>query len=269
MHRLNLQEIQQVLLGILKEIDSFCRVHNIRYSLAGGSLLGALRHKGFIPWDDDADIIMPRPDYERFISLYNKESNSHFHVLTQEHTDDKWYVNCYSKMEDCNTVSTEWGLRKSSIIGINIDVFPVDGLPDDPQIQKRKCKRIGHLSHLISLNQKQWSQLFQKRPGPPLAFIEAHLRPLDYWLETSLKEMLEYPFETSPYAAALAGLYREREIFPKEVFLNYVEYPFEDTTLMGIKDAETYLTSLYGDWRQPPQESKRQGKHQLEAYFKE
>lgn len=266
MEQLSLRQIQEVLLGILKELDSFCRSHDIRYSLAGGSLLGALRHKGFIPWDDDADVLMPRPDYERFISLYNKETDSRFHVLTQEHNENKWYVNCYSKMEDCNTISREWGNRYSAKYGINVDIFPVDGLPEDEAIQKKNTKRAGHLTHLISLRQKPFIQLFQSHPGPPLAFLEAHCRPLSYWMKECQELLTRYDFETSPYAGAICGVYRTREIFPRQLFENYSEYPFEDIQLMGIADAETYLASLYGDWHKLPPVSQREGKHRLEAY---
>jgi len=266
MKKLNRKEIQEVLLGILKEIDAFCRSHNIRYSLAGGSLLGALRHQGFIPWDDDADVFMPRPDYDRFVELFNKECKSHYHLLTQEHTEEKWYVNCYSKLEDSNTLSKEWGIRHSSKFGINVDIFPIDGLPEDIEQCKKICKRAGHLTHLISLRQKKLSQLLTPHSGPPLAFIESRFRPMQYWLDKCQKLITTYDFETSPHAGAICGVYREREVFPRKVFESYAEYDFAGAKLMGLKDAETYLTSLYGDWRKLPPEGQREGKHRLEAY---
>ena len=266
MQRLDRAQIQQVLLGILKEADRFCRAHDIRYSLAGGTLLGALRHQGFIPWDDDADLIMPRPDYERFVALFNKEENSHYHLLTQEHNEDKWYVNCYSKLEDSNTRSTEWGIRFSSKFGINVDVFPVDGLPDDPKQQRRIIMKAGHLTRLVSLRQKRFSQFFRFHAGPPLAKIEAHLHSVDYWLKQCRRVMQAHDFETSPYAGALCGVYRTREVFPRTLFEHYKDYDFEGIKLRGLEDAETYLSSLYGNWRQLPPEDQREGKHHLEAY---
>lgn len=268
METLSHREIQEVLLGILKELDGFCRSHDIRYSIAGGTLLGALRHKGFIPWDDDADVIMPRPDYDRFVALFNKECTSHYHLLTQERKKDKWYVNTYSKLEDSSTESHEPGLVGVAKFGVNIDIFPVDGLPDDPEEQMRIIRRTMHYKRRIVLRQKTFLHLFLPHQGPPLAFFGAKTKSLDKWLSLADELLRSHDFSTSNYAAAICGLYAKKEIFPRQMFEEYAEYSFEGVPLMGLKKADEYLTSLYGDWHQLPPESERGGKHRLIVYKK-
>lgn len=263
MAQLTLEQIHGVLLGILKQIDEFCTSHSLRYSIAGGTLLGALRHKGFIPWDDDADVVMPRPDYETFVKLFNKEAPKQFRLLTQSTEKDHYYVNVYSKLEDTTTNSVEYGLRGIAKFGLNVDIFPIDGTSDDPVQQRKQLKKVLHYKRRIVLCQRPFSRLLLPHGGPPLAMIQAHGRPLKYWVEQCDRTIREYDFESSNYAGALCGLYITKEIFPRPLFEEYERYPFEDTMLAGFKDAETYLTSLYGDWRTPPPIAERLGKHKL------
>ena len=182
---------------------------------------------------------------------------------------EHWYVNCYSKMENTRTVSLEYGVRNVTRFGINVDIFPVDGAPDNPEEQLELINSITSLKRRIVIRQRPWLRLLKKHPGPPLVYFLSRRRSLRGWVELTDKTIRSYPFETSNYAGALCGLYAMKEIFPRRMFEEYAEYPFEDTVLMGLKDADGYLTSLYGDWHQLPPEQERNGKHELKAWEKD
>lgn len=261
----DIDSIHSVLLGILKYFDAFCRRNGLRYSLSGGTMIGAVRHKGFIPWDDDADIMMPRPDYDKFLQLFNGQSDGRYYALSRESSKDHHYINCYAKVEDSTTVSVEHGLRGIAKFGLNIDVFPVDGAPEDPAERKRFCDRILHYRRRLVLRQRPFSRLFE---GPPLAWFQAHARSIQYWLDRIDDIIRTYPFNDSKFTGAVCGLHGTKEVHPREVFDNYTDYQFEDATLMGIKDAHAYLTAIFGDYMQLPPESERGGKHRLQVMNK-
>ena len=146
MKKLSTDEIKKIALDILIDVDRFCIENNITYFLACGTLLGAIKYKGFIPWDDDIDIMMPRPDYERFLSLY--KSNK-YKVLNPNVG-----MYFYGKVYDTSTEVIENGIdyKKYSPIGVDIDVFPLDGIVNDEKIIKRKVKKSAFLETLLRLS---------------------------------------------------------------------------------------------------------------------
>lgn len=134
------QELRDVQINILDAIDSFCIGKNITYWLCGGTLLGAVRHKGYIPWDDDIDIMMPRTDYERFIV----EFKGFDYLKVISHNTDESYPFAFATVNDTRTWKKETRLRKkyAKNICVNVDVFPIDSLPDDQKEIKRIFKRV-------------------------------------------------------------------------------------------------------------------------------
>ena len=129
MKELTIEELKEVELNILKDVAKFCEINKIQYFLCGGTLLGAIRHKGFIPWDDDIDIAMPRADYERFFKLYNG-NNSRYKADSLENNNN-WHMS-FGRVGDINTVLYEHTLKnKYKKYHAFIDIFPVDGLPNN------------------------------------------------------------------------------------------------------------------------------------------
>ena len=133
MKNIGLDELKRIQIAILDKVHAFCLENNIIYFLSCGSLLGAIRHGGYIPWDDDIDLFMPRESYERFISSYNEADNG---TRVRTLFTDKRYYYSFAKVEDVNTILVE-KLPEKMDIGVNIDIFPIDGVPNNKML--RKC----------------------------------------------------------------------------------------------------------------------------------
>lgn len=261
MDRLNLQEIQSVLLGILKDVDAFCRENGLQYSLAYGTLLGAVRHHGFIPWDDDIDIMMPRADFDRFVRLYRDRGP--FRCLYNAAEPGHRFISCYAKVEDTRTLSIEKKRKGIFEFGLNLDVFPVDGAPSEPEAQKAFAHRVASLRHRILFSQKPWFPLSFHNPLFPM--IEAHRHPTQYWFEKCVAFMTQYDLDKAEFAGPLSGACGMIEVYPKDVFSRYVELDFEDSRFFAIAAWDAFLKQQFGDYMQLPPESKRID-HGLEAY---
>ena len=146
MNKLNLQELQQVSLGILVDIHNFCVSHNLRYSIAYGTLLGAVRHKGFIPWDDDIDVVMPRPDSDNFCKLYSSKENRLLYA------GNDWSLSLgFCRVADISkTRFEECSPWTKEDVGVWVDVFPIDGVEDDPNLYARRYHRLSKVNGLIT-----------------------------------------------------------------------------------------------------------------------
>ena len=150
MVQLSKPQIHSVLLEILKVVDKFCKEKGLRYSIAYGTLLGAVRHKGFIPWDDDIDILMPRPDFERFVSEFGKEPGARYRCLYNTENENERFMHFFAKVHDSWTVSHQGEFVKYRF-GLNIDVFPVDGKPEDVNVQKKMERMLSTCSHRLNI----------------------------------------------------------------------------------------------------------------------
>ena len=145
MEELGIDKLKQIQLDMLKDIHTFCVEHEIRYSLAFGTLLGAVRHKGYIPWDDDIDIMMPREDYNRFIRSYGNQTYKIADMSVNPN-----YGLPFAKVEDVLTVIEE-NVEGESVFGVYIDVFPVDSIPDNMLARRSFYKMKSLLNTLFDL----------------------------------------------------------------------------------------------------------------------
>ncbi len=252
MKQLSHRELQLGLLEILKDVDAFCKENNIRYSIAYGTMLGAVRHKGFIPWDDDVDLLMPRPDFDRFVSIYR---SPRFRCLYG----DKRFTQYFAKVEDPTTVCYEKKITRKQRLGINIDIFPVDGKPDGTDNQ------IAHEKSVVKFVRRMFiiRRGFFSRYDMNFAKIEAFLHKPSYWLEKTESIIKKYDYNTSNFCGttccAFAGL---KEIFPKSIFESYTELEFEGYMFPAFEQWDKMLKQQYGDYMQLPPEDKRKIHHQ-------
>lgn len=148
MRKLTIEECQQVELDIMKAIHSFCCERNLRYLLAYGTLIGAVRHKGFIPWDNDMDIVMPRSDYEQLISaLKDRPIAGHLYLLHYS-SDSKYHYQCARICDSRTEVRPPYIREQPKRMGVWVDVFPIDGIPDNPVLKSIASVRMGVLKVL-------------------------------------------------------------------------------------------------------------------------
>lgn len=255
---LSLKEMQQVYLELLKEFDAICHEHNLRYDLAGGSLLGAVRHGGFIPWDDDIDVCMPRPDYRRLLELKAQGTlklPSGRDVISHRDRSMARHFGRYVR-HDVRRLSDMAEENDCPYIGM--DIFPIDGLPKGKLAFKWQCFRIRQLRRflLTSVEKKGTS-----RRGALAAKIKDLYRPLlktigPYRIAARLDRVCSrIPFEKAEFVGAVTGMYGTRERWLKEQMLPQKRMKFEDTEASVFANYDIYLSNLFGDYmRLPPAE---------------
>ena len=258
------EELKRLQLEILKNVHSFCERNQITYSLGYGTCLGAVRHKGFIPWDDDIDIIMPRPDYERFINSY---TDRNYEVLWYPHDKDFPFV--FGKVCDKRTVFIEDNEVGCSNMGVNIDVFPVDGLSKKLSTAKRHVRLSILLHGMMNVKGISLNTAKSFKFKMILIAMKALCLPFPYktLLKMFRKSNVKYSFEESMFAENLSYP-KFRRIVPAGVFKEYKLAQFEDSEFMIPVRYDEYLRSLYGDYMQLPPESKRESHHFFRAYWK-
>ncbi len=253
--------LQEKLLDILKWFDSFCRENDLQYFLLGGSMLGAARHKGFIPWDDDIDVGMPREDYER-LALLLKDKKGKYMLETPD-TEAKDYFYPFSKIYDTSTTLIENTKHKIKR-GIYLDVFALDGIGNSPEESKKNYKKISFYYNLLLTRAGgvRSGRSFYKN----LSVILMRIIP-ECALNTKgiLKRLMllckEHSYKDCLWVGNLMGAWRLKELVPKEVIGEPIDYEFEGMTVKGVADADRYLTYLYGNWRAFPPKEKQVSHH--------
>ena len=262
MKLLTLQEIHETELNILIDIDRFCRENGIRYSLDGGTLLGAIRHKGFIPWDDDIDIIMLREDYERFIKSYHSEDGRY--RLYNKDTTPAYRTQMFAKVIDTQTIVDEGNYQQQDAYGLWVDIFPADFVParvrDCSRIQK-KFLRYRHLLYVRnlqsgkrSLRDRIFSALYACRSNMSV------LNSLDHYAKKAGNS--GRVSNLAMISNRLIGFH-----FSATLFDNLTETVFEGHRFFGFAEYDAYLTGLYGDYMTLPPVEKRVT-HYVTAYRK-
>lgn len=258
----NIEQLHQADLEIVKEVVALCDRHNLMYYMLGGSMLGAIRHKGFIPWDDDIDLGMPRKDYERFLELAPQELSSHLKIVNYK-TDPTyhWYI---TRVLDTDTKVMERVFEsEGKYTNLSIDIFPLDGTPNNKILRKLYNFRVMahramaslHYKDVIVTKNRNWKDatLLWFMLKLPTQKMFNHHKELDK-CDRLLKK---YPMDKSLYTGNMMGAYRTRELVPTSWYGDSSYYEFEGIKLRGIKEYDLYLKQLYGDYMQLPPEDKR------------
>ena len=260
----DIKESQSRILEIMIWFHDFCSKNGLRYYMLCGTLLGALRHSGFIPWDDDIDVGMPRKDYEEFLRLTDHKKFGRFIVEENANLKDRCAY-LASKVYDTETTMVQKGkirLRR----GLYIDVFPLDGVGNTHDEVKQNYKPILQLERLLYTRQST------VRPGRSLvknaAIMLSDFIPDSILNEVKLQKEIyrlcrEHDYDDSKYVGNLMGNYYEREIVDKDIFGKPVLYRFENMDFYGPEDADAYLTHIYGYYMQLPPEDKRVSLHEF------
>lgn len=265
MKELSLQEIKEIEIELLKHFHNFCVENDIRYFISHGTLLGSLRYKGFIPWDDDLDVLVPREDYDKLLSIY--PDREMYKLFSYER--DSSYLYPYAKLCDMSTRKIECGYNNGVELGIDIDVFPLDYWNSDfnlakgeVKVQRRNMKALG----LCKLDKPDSRHPF-KRFVKGIVMKLVKLRGSAYYVEQIMKGAHKPEQKGSRYMGGKAwNVYGERDILPAEVFAQAIEVEFEGHKFFAPVGYDTFLTSLYGDYMPEPPVEKRKTHHSFKAY---
>lgn len=252
---MNLREIQMQELKMLEDFSEYCRIHGLRYYMAGGTLLGAVRHKGFIPWDDDVDVIMPRPDFEKMIDTFWREGMAGYCLVDDYHDMDS--ARPFAKLESKEIQVVYKLFREPQKMWI--DIFPMDGMPEDNEELKRHMKKIKKLDWRMwqAASLKQHIENPVKRAAKTLLFFPYIMRGMLYYSRKITACAKKYPYESCRYVGCASGRYGVRERIEKSEFEETVLLEFEGKLFSAPKGYDTYLRNLFGDYMKIPGEEER------------
>lgn len=251
----DLRAVQLIQIEMLAEVDRICRLHNINYAMIGGTMLGAIRHKGYIPWDDDADIGLLRDEYEKFRKVCETDLD-HDRFYFQDMRATSGYRWGYGKVRRRDTYFLREGQAHMPYeSGIFIDIFPFDNVPDGKLAEKI------HNLHCTIIRKILWSEVGKKTDKNPL------LRGVFFLLSLIPLKLVSNYLQSFAGRGNRKNSQRVRTItFPapdkysegnREWFEQTAEYPFENLTLLGHRDYDAYLKHKFGDYMTLPPESKR------------
>lgn len=260
---LDIQGLRSIQLSLLDDVHDFCLKNGLNYSLCGGTMIGAVRHQGYIPWDDDIDLMMPRKDYDIFLASYSSEDNYIIDLSKDLTCTEQFAKVCRkgTKMVDVTTHQDIWG--------VNIDIFPIDGLPDNYKEYTDHLRAIHKTIMDICPYYKSMTGI--KRGG---WFLKYCIKRIIYFSPKSIGALKEemnrivhenLPGET-PGATVIFGdfiIYH----FPAGLFSEFEDILFEGKKYRCIKDRHTYLSTVYKDYMQLPPPEKRVTHHRYDSYL--
>lgn len=268
MEQMTIEQMKKVELGILLDVAEFCEENGITYYLCGGTLIGAVRHQGFIPWDDDIDIEMPREDYMKFVHTYGKRGN--YRVLSIYN--DPSYYQSSAKVVDDSTILIE-NIDITEKIGVYIDIFPLDNLNDDYETSVRLCNKIKPYRNALQLKTIKVSPNRGILKNIVLIVGKFLLSVVDYRYLVKKIDTLAQKHNlasNSRYVGVISTMiYGEREIMERRFFNAGQKLCFEGNMLNCPLHYHEVLSRMYGDYMQLPPEEKRVTHHANMAYWKE
>ena len=254
---MDMQKIKSIELEMLKEFIAVCEKHTLSYFLIGGTALGAVRHGGFIPWDDDIDIGMPRDDYEKFLTV--AQNNLSHGLFLQTYETDPEYLQCFAKIRNSNTTFLESSAARLKINhGVFIDIFPLDGCENYDAYAKKakmlKARITSRLNVKRSLKGKL-IVLLSKLFHPSLKKAQRDL--INLWKST--------PYATAECVANFGGAWGKKEVVPRAFFGKGSVGNFEGISVRLPERVDEYLTAIYGDYMTPPPPEKQIAHHYCDA----
>ncbi len=261
------EEVRSLQLAIMDEIDAFCREAGIEYFLIAGTLIGAVRHQGYIPWDDDLDIALPREQYEKLIASFESRSGK-VRILT--HKNSSTYIYPFAKAIRTDTLLIESDEKHA--IGVNIDIFPLENAPDDVEECRRIFKKMKRWRSLLDLKYmgQNPDRAFWKK-----AVVFVGRRALkavpDRWVLHKLDKILKAAHNREVpvrYSAAFCEPRGACELYFTEDFSKQMDAPFEGRSYRIPVGYHRMLTAGYGDYMQPPPQAERVTHHAYRAYWR-
>lgn len=251
-------EVQEIIWSIMKEIMPIISENRLTYHILGGTLLGAIRHKGFIPWDDDIDIGMPREDYEKFLKLVPAALPPYLKLNT--YWDDSPHHYYFSRIVDTRHELKRTGSTVERTEDVWVDIFPLDGMPNNGILRRIHMLRL--LYARMRYHIATFDKVNLKRPNRPLSErvviwlvmhtgFGTHSKP-EKWLHKIDKLLKKYSILDTNWVCNFMGQYKFKEMFPKDWYGKGTLYDFEEGQMVGPDEYHKVLTRQYGDYMTPP-----------------
>ena len=257
------KELKSIQLDVLQEFHNFCIAHNLHYSLCAGTLIGAIRHKGYIPWDDDIDVMMPRADYEKFLRDYSSNDYTLYH-----HRTHKNYYIAYAKLSDNRTYVKEESVFDCDF-GLNIDIFPLDFFPNTIEESQRWSDNLMFLKNLLSIKYIKWNTHRSLLKNIIVYSLKGLLFPVSTrWIVNRIDILAaKYKDINSGYVGNMTNGYCMKERNP--IATGLIDVEFEGHIFKSINNYDIYLKGLFGDYMQLPPVEARVSHHGFTAYWKD
>lgn len=257
MEKYDLRAFQLRLLEILKSVDAVCRAHNLTYYIEAGTLLGAVRHQGFIPWDDDIDIIMPRPDYDRLMAHADQWLPQPLRMMTGRNSQD--YLHAFAKVVDSSTHLVERGVE----MGLYVDIFPIDGMSNCRLVQRV------HVLWYRYITKKMLyfccRDPYKHGHGPSCWWTLLCRRLYGYRHAHRAIDRMQRRYDYTRHEMTIDHDFNLEGVMPKSVLGRPTEIVFEGCKFYGPEHPDDYLSRVYGaDYMTPPPPEKR-----MVHYFQE
>lgn len=274
MNEISNEEMKEIELELLKYLKKICNENNIKYYISSGTLLGAIKYKGFIPWDDDIDVCLVRDEYNKLIKCVEEDHDSRYKLLTYKNTKDYYYP--FGKLVDTRTKLID-NAKEIKELGVFIDVFPLDYYNDDydkiyrnSRFARNLCSlrmRIkNNISKSVNKENNEKREKSSKIKGFIYGFVDIISLPLgyNYWCKVLDKRIIKH--KDGKYIGRF--YHRSEEFFSSTIIDEVKEYIFEGEKFTSIKDYDTYLTVRYGDYKKDLPKELQISHHQIKAYYR-
>lgn len=263
MREVTFEESRKIQLDILIYFDEWCKQHDLHYSLGEGTMIGAIRHNGFIPWDDDLDLLMPRKDYNKFVETYDGK-----YRLISLKTDKRWW-SCYSRLTDERTI-VKFRNPNLNYHGLWIAILPVDNFPDNDMEWKKMKKKINIYMKMGGIKECRWSDRVSLIRNLARFAVKFMILPVSFNFIGKRMEsyIARYDNQSTKRKGLLACLWDDIWVCDAKAFDGYEDVLFEGKYFPVIKGYDTYLTCQYGDYMTLPPEEDRVPRHHFVVYWK-
>ena len=264
MRELSTNEMIEVQLGMLKDIDSFCKTNHIDYTLDGGTLIGAVRHHGMIPWDDDIDIMMVREEYDKFVSSYHSDK---YVLKTYDYRLESWLL--ATRVVDPRTAVFFNNNATESPHGIWVTIFPIDNAPDSDFFLKLKVWRIRICKRLFEARNFFWRPYASVTKNLAAFFLHCMVFyfPRDYWQKKAEKAIRWFNDRKTERKGFFAMWQGAPWTCSAEAYSRYIDWDFDGLQIRILQGYDEYLTCQYGDYMTLPPVEERIPKHDYKAFL--